>query len=1461
MACSTMKRFSTLLLLLLALFQCLHSSEAQTASSVHVDSVRGVLDSTCCSGGPNIPCKTLTLALECVYLLPPIDSATVMINDGVYGLIHNRTLTVFYQRSGGISLIGNASCEGCVNVWCDENAGLSFIESDNIVIENLVFTGCGFPNNSTSKDFSTNSSDPHFLEVNSALYFLMCTHVTLSHVVVQYTDGIGVVMYSTVGEITIASSAFIANQRNLTDDDKLSGGGGLYIEFPYCKPGDTSCFNGSSNIPENYTSSARYYISNTRFTENLGNMSDPVKFTFILPQKSNHLAFGRGGGLSVFFKGHSSDNSIVVNGSAFTNNRALWGGGIFVEHHDWSSNNNFSVYNSQLEDNECLYKNSSSKGTGGGGARVGYIFFGDTHAKSNSIHFENCTFTGNSAYFGGGLSIYAAREPTESSPTNSLVFVNTTWQENVARAGSAADLSVWHTVPAGAVAITNFTDCRFSNNSGSYTSELSTVVGIGALYLDSIPVHFMGKNIFELNTHSALAAVSTGIYLTSGCSVQFLNNKGRHGGGVALLGYAFLEVLPNSEFLFINNTAEIKGGAIYQLSIGEHDLINSRNCFIRYGNIEVTPDLWNSTFYFSGNRANNRENSIYATSLITCQWGGEFGNSSADLSDVFCWSNRWEYASGNCTSEVHSAPATFEPTNANGMFNLTVIPGEPSGMPLIVQDDRNADVTGTSVFIARSLSDGVYVDESTEYISDNRIEVHAAVDEGHTVQGVIELETIDPRVVHTKLNVTVLSCPPGMARRGEGNLANCVCRGSYGGQVICNATAHQAKLQRGSWIGYYTYKGHTKTVVSSCPYCSSFSEQLYLDLPRNSAELESQLCNKVNRKGTLCGQCLEGYGATLYNNICIKCGENEAKYMWLYYIIIEYVPLTVFFLIVVIFDIRATSAAANAFVFFAQVVPTAFTLDGSGIIYILLKHTGKYLPMAYRLPYDIWNLQFFSPLQDRICLSPHLSTLQVISITYMAAVYPLLLICIISFFIWLYGLSHKYNPIVFVCRPLHSWIARCQQKFKIQVSLIHTFATFILLSYSRLTLVSFYLLTKTPFTTDEGGTFGPPHGVVYYDGTIPYLSGKHMPYVALAVLVLTTFVAIPPILLSLPSILRNMKTIMNSRPWGIRLMLKLDALQLCGCSTSGWPKFQQFLAAFHGCYKDGTERNDGVAGKFDYRWFAGLYFMLRVIIFSIYAFTPEWFIQYTSLQFVCIAGILFFLLLRPYKIDSYNKLDAAMFSLLVAINTLTMYNYYITILGNTPSVFAFSLQYILVLLPIIYISVVMVYYLHKKLTCCKRKVYSVSADNDEEMETSVDGGGGELTQSAPEEYLLFMEQTGRLHDVNEYRPLSASCIHNSEEMTLLTSPYISADAKTITTAGSSINKQNSPPLVLPGASNDVPNISNEPPTTSGRHTAGYGSMHVHSSQGEVVGERGDGVRLGMTVQGKKARNVESSEEK
>ena len=428
---------------------------------INVDGNHGVSNTTCCPSNnlesPSLPCKTLNLALECVYSLPLTTPVSVFVSEGVYALNYDSNLTLIEGRLGGYAITGNCSFVApCVEINCERNAGLSFIRSDGIKLENLAFSGCGFPNNSTSKDFSM-VKEPHFLQVKSTLYFLLCRTVTLSHITVNETEGTGVVMYSTVGINTITHSQFVSSSPNSKVSGSFTGGGGgLYIEFAYCYPGNTSCFNGPSNIPEDFTRDSTYIISDSIFAENLANVTDT---SFILPQKSKHLAFGRGGGLSLFFKGSATNNSVNIETCGLYNNTALWGGGLFIEVEDFSSNNVVSVNNTILTGNQCLFKESNSHGTGGGGARISFVFFEDTHAKRNSIVFANCSFLRNYAYYGGGTSFYAAREPSESSPTNTLIFMNTMWEGNVARAGSGVDLSVLHTIPKGAVV--NFTHCCF----------------------------------------------------------------------------------------------------------------------------------------------------------------------------------------------------------------------------------------------------------------------------------------------------------------------------------------------------------------------------------------------------------------------------------------------------------------------------------------------------------------------------------------------------------------------------------------------------------------------------------------------------------------------------------------------------------------------------------------------------------------------------------------------------------------------------------------------------------------------------------------------------------------------------------------------------------------------------------------------------------------------------------------
>ena len=161
--------------------------------------------------------------------------------------------------------------------------------------------------------------------------------MTISHVTVQETEGTGAVMYSTVGVNTITNSNFASNNPlTLNESETISGGGGVYIEFAYCYPGNTSCFNGPPNIPDDYTRDSTYIISDCLFTDNLAKVTDATQFTYILPQKWNHLAFGRGGGLSMFFKGNAKNNSVNIENCEFSNNTALWGGGLLIEMQDTS---------------------------------------------------------------------------------------------------------------------------------------------------------------------------------------------------------------------------------------------------------------------------------------------------------------------------------------------------------------------------------------------------------------------------------------------------------------------------------------------------------------------------------------------------------------------------------------------------------------------------------------------------------------------------------------------------------------------------------------------------------------------------------------------------------------------------------------------------------------------------------------------------------------------------------------------------------------------------------------------------------------------------------------------------------------------------------------------------------------------------------------------------------------------
>ena len=118
----------------------------------------------------------------------------------------------------------------------------------------------------------------------------------------------------------------------------------------------------------------------------------------------------------------------------------------------------------------------------------------------------------------------------------------------------------------------------------------------------------------------------------------------------------------------------------------------------------------------------------------------------------------------------------------------------------------------------------------------------------------------------------------------------------------------------------------------------------------------------------MCGHCKENHSPSPYS-YQLKCAHcSHYKYSWLKYLVMAYLPLTIFFLVVVFFRFSALSAPMNAFIFFSQIVssPSVMTLM-STFAYFRESHSADHIVKINVIivlkilasAFGIWNLDFF----------------------------------------------------------------------------------------------------------------------------------------------------------------------------------------------------------------------------------------------------------------------------------------------------------------------------------------------------------------------------------------------------------------------------------------------------------------------------------------------------------------------
>ena len=255
-------------------------------------------------------------------------------------------------------------------------------------------------------------------------------------------------------------------------------------------------------------------------------------------------------------------------------------------------------------------------------------------------------------------------------------------------------------------------------------------------------------------------------------------------------------------------------------------------------------------------------------------------------------------------------------------------------------------------------------------------------------------------------------------------------------------------------------------------------------------------------------------------------------------------------------------------------------------------------------------------------------------------------------------LSWCFTP----CRGLR--LCRYLRRWDPKAIIIHAFSTFLLLSYSKLLYVSFNLLASTKLYNMNGTEVTST--MLYYDVSIEYLSSTHLPFALLAILVLSTIVAIPPLLL---------------------LLYPTRLFQNClGCCRIRWHPLHAFVDTFQGyyMYKNGTD------GTYDYRSFAGMYLILRILFLTVnhIDFHTSWIIR---IIFPMTVSLLF-AHLCPYKYTWYNVLDSLFLALIALLEFRILYSHFTEII-TVP----LGLIYTVSAIPAIYFTLFVSYKLLKCL--------------------------------------------------------------------------------------------------------------------------------------------------------------------
>ena len=419
-----------------------------------------------------------------------------------------------------------------------------------------------------------------------------------------------------------------------------------------------------------------------------------------------------------------------------------------------------------------------------------------------------------------------------------------------------------------------------------------------------------------------------------------------------------------------------------------------------------------------------------------------------------------------------------------------------------------------------------------------------------------------------------------------------------------------------------TYEEGFGMALIQCPYFLRRGHYItsdgYYQLPDNVSQLNDYMCGPMNRRGRVCMHCIDGFGPS-YTSLGYECSNCTGRWYGVpLYLLVELGPSTLFFLIILSFQINLTSAPVIGFIWYSQtVLLEATTGRGEPVLRIFYQSESASRGLKVILTlYGMWNLDFIRYLMPPFCISSKIKTLHVVFLGYLSAFYPLCLITLTWFSIRFYGRC-----------TLPVWIRNSAKVSKNRnngnVDLITVFTSFFILSYGKFIYQSIKLMSCHRMK-DTNGTSNNLY-VTAIDPTVTCVSAEYWLFAIPTIFILVFCVILPTMLF---------------------LLYPIKSFQVClsKCKLGGQYQiaFSIFMEKFHSCYRDGLD------GGRDMRKFSGFYFYLQILIALYYQLS----IRRSTLTFrtyqimLLSSASLLIALFRPYKKAYMNVCESLLLALM-----------------------------------------------------------------------------------------------------------------------------------------------------------------------------------------------------------------------